>query len=322
MYLSIVFAKETWVNYDSLMTINTNYDIKEEKNFVLKLFKIVNFEDLMKVLISNSENKSYTASFELNLSLYSLFSGYENEENYFNYKKLITKNVHLLGSDDINFHFARLITYCMMKRSEKNTSIDFQNELFSVYKYMLLKEYYKMSLNTFLPVELFRIILKHGLEMKKYKWTLEFIKKHYSKLHPDRKMNMYHYSLAEYYFHTKRFELSMKNFQKVQLNHFMLKIDIKNLMLMTYYELGLYEPALSLIDTYKHFLTNNDTLTDQFKKKMKNFILVIHKMILYKTSSNPMTKYLIKKNMVHDIPYKAWLEEKFLELDDGYKKSA
>ncbi|MEO8209729.1 MAG: hypothetical protein ABI840_04145 [bacterium] len=321
-YLSVMFAKESWVNYDSLMTLKTNFNVDEEKNFVIKLFKIINFEELMLLLISNSTNKNFSITFELNLSLYRLFAGYKNEENYFNYKKLILKNTHALGTDDINFHFGRLITYCMMKKSEKNTSIDFNNELFSVYKYLLLKEYYKMSLNTFLPVELFRIILKHGLEMKKYKWTLEFIKKYYGKLHPDRKMNMYYYSLAEYYFHTKRFELSMKNFQKVQLNHFMLKVDIKNLMLMTYYELGLYENALPLIDTYKHFLSNNETLTDIFKKKMKNFILVVHKMILYKTSSNPMTKYLIKKNLVHDIPYKAWLDEKFLELDDGYMKSA
>ncbi len=320
--LSIYFLKQLRVHFDELVSRNYGFNISWENNFVGKLFKFINYEKLMEFIISNSGNSSYSAMLELNLSFYRLFADFSNENNYIRSKNMLLKNASLLYPGEIHTEFIRLVTYCKMKLTENNTSINFENELFSIYKYILLKEYYKSAFNVYLPIELFRITLKQGLQLKKYKWTLNFIKEHYKKLNPEWMMNMYYYSMAEYYFHRKKYDQALRNFQKVQLTHFMLKVDIKSLMLMTYYELGLFENALSLIDTYKHFLKNNDLLSDSLIKKLKAFIMTVQKMITYRLSHKPMTKYLIKKNLVNEISNRDWVIEKCDELDEGLKRTA
>ncbi|MBK8551047.1 MAG: hypothetical protein IPL53_08325 [Ignavibacteria bacterium] len=322
--LSMFFLEALRYQYDDLVSINFSFEIDKEKNFVFQLFKVIDYEKLMKFMISSGENKNYSVVLELNLYFFRLINDFSNEVNYAKCKRLLIKNAHLLRVEETYIRFIKLITYCKMKESEKNTKLDFENELFSIYKYILLKEYYKNLYDSYLPVELYRVTIKQGLQLKKYKWTLNFIKNYHSKLNPDWKMNMLHYSMAEYYFHRKKFDNALRSFQKVEMSHFLLKVDIKSLMLMTYYELGLYENALSIIDTFKHFLSNTEVLSDTLKQRYKAFILTVQKMITVKTSvkPNPMTKYLIKKNIDTDISYKQWLKEKFSELDEEIKRTA
>ncbi len=322
MALSIYFSKEALVQYTSMKALGITFNIEEEKNITMKLFKVINYEELIKLLIAESKNNRFSVILELDLNLYKVIFDYKNEQNYFNYKKIIIKNTHLMHPDEISYHFKNLIANCMMRIRDKESVTDFRTELFNLYKYFLLNKYYKQGFNRYMPVELFKSVLNLGLELKKYVWTLNFIKKFYNELHPERKMNMYYYSLAEYYFRRKKFDLALRNFHKVELSHFTLTVDIRNLMLMTYYELQLYENALQLIDSYKHFLSNDRTLSEDYKKNLRNFILVVNKMIHYRTSVKAKTKYDIKQNITRNILYKEWIDEKVLELDSKFTKSA
>lgn len=322
--LSIYYLKSIREQYDELISINFSFDIQKEKNFVIQLFKAIQYDKLMELLISFEENKFHSIMLEVNLSFYRLFEDFANEHNYTRSKNMLIKNAHLFSSDETNRHFIRLITYCRMKTSENNTTLNYDNELFNIYKYILFKKYYKSIYDNYMRVELYRMVVQQGLHMKKYRWTLNFIKEYHTKLNPDWKMNMLHYSMAEYYFHRKKFDNALRSFQKVEMSHFLLKVDIKSLMLMTYYELGLYENALSIIDTFKKFLSNTEVLSDTLKKRYKAFIMTVQKMITFRTSVKPnsMTKYLIDKNIDSDISYKQWLKEKFSELDEETKRTA
>ena len=209
-----------------------------------------------------------------------------------------------------------------MKPVDNKSGFDFRKELFSIYKYLLLKKYYVIGVHNNIPIELYRQILKLALELGKFKWVLGFIKKYNPELNSEMRTNMYNYSLAEYYFHKKRFDQAMRYFHKIELSHFLLRVDLKNLMLMTYYELDLYENALSLIDSYKHFLSNTIVLSDAEKRKCKNFVLAVQNMIKYKTSIKSNSKNLILENLKHDLHNKVWVTERFNMLDIRIIKSA
>ncbi|MDQ3021348.1 MAG: hypothetical protein M3R36_12375 [Bacteroidota bacterium] len=321
-YITYFFVKEMIRAYDNLLTMDKTFRIEREKNFVFKLFNIVEFEKLLKLVVSDSGNDEHSKIFELYLALFLTFSKFDNEKYYYNYKKLYLRNLKYFSIDEIRFHNGRLLRYCMLKSSNKTISDKFDKERFDIYNFLLDNGYYKSSVSDYIPVELYRPILLLSLKLKKYKWSFEFIKKYRMKIHPDRRENMYHFSCAEYYFSRGRYAEAMKSFHKVKLNHFMLKVDLKDLMLMTYYELGLYENALSLIDTYRHFLSNDTTLSITEKKKCKNFINIIKLMIKYRTSESFSTKYLIENELKNELPYKDWLEEKILEMDAIYNKSA
>ena len=321
-YITYYFVKEMIREYDNILTMGKTFRIDSEKSFVHKLFGKVNFEDLLNFLVQNSTNKKTGGIFEVYQSLLLAFSRFENEKHYYRYKKLLSQNIKYCGVNEIRFHTGRLIRYCINKCAIDNSREKFEKELFSVYIFVLSNKFYKSSISSFMPVELYRTILQFGLKMKKYKWIYEFINEYKSTLHPDRRKNMYNYSCAKYFFHRGRYGEAMKSFHKVELNHFMLKLDLKNLMLMTFYELNMYENAISLIDTYNHFLSNDKTLSTLEKRKHKNFVNIVQKMIAYKTFSNPIIKFDIEKGLENDLPEKEWVIEKMVELEKQYYKSA
>ena len=60
---------------------------------------------------------------------------------------------------------------------------------------------------------------------------------------------------------------------------FYLKIDIRNLTLMAYYELGYVESVISGLDSYRHFIADNKTIPEAFKKIHLRFINAFGSMI-------------------------------------------
>ncbi len=320
--LTYLFLEEMLFQYNMLLTLKKTFKITEENNYIIKLFNKIDFDEFLEFIIPETDNECCSLIFELNLANYRAFKDFENEENYHQFKSLLVKNLNKLNNDQIYVNFIRLIRYCMMKPLESQSGFDFRSELFNIYKFILSKKYYVMGVHDFLPVELYRTVLKLGLELKKFKWTLEFIKRYKDELRENVRENMFNFSLAEYYFHKKRFDMAMRYFHKLELNHFMLRVDLRNLMLMTYYELDLYENAISLIDSYKHFLSNTDMLSDLEKSKCKYFIKAVQYMIKYKTSGKPISKLEIEKILSEDFHNKSWAKERFLMIDNRFTKSA
>lgn len=321
-YISYFFVKEMIRGFDNLMTLDKTFMIDKDKNFIFKIFDEIDFGKLLRLLVTDSDNNYYTKILEIYLAMFLTFSELENEKHYYNYKSLLLSNLKSFGQFDIRYHCIKLIRYCMLKSADEKKSDKYNKELFGIYNFILENEYYKLSLSEFIPVELYRTTLLLSLKLNKYKWAFEFIKRYRSKLPPDKRVNMYHYSCAEYYFSRGRYADAMKSFNKVKLDHFMLKLDVKNLMLMTYYELSLFENALSCLDAYKHFLSNDVTLSVSEKKKNNNFINVISLLIKQRTSGKYVYKYKILKELKNDLPFKGWVEEKIYELDMKYNKSA
>lgn len=318
------FAKESNRVLDNLLTMKKTYDINEEDNFVFRLFKIIDFEKLFELISEGPDNDVISNLFKLQLAEYIAFSKMENDEYYYTFKKLMLKEIKYLSIDEIRHHTIKLLRYCMLKSEsgDLKTADKFDKERFDIYNFILDYKYYKSSISSFLPVELYRTIILLSLKLKKYSWVYNFIKKFRSELPPDRRNNMYHYSCSEYYFCRGKYSEAMKSFHRVKLDHFMLKVDMKNLMLRTFYELDLFDNAISLIDTYKHFLTNDKTLSATEKRLNKNFMNVIHKMILYRISGKKTGKFRIEYELKRDFPHKKWVIEKFAQIDGKYVKSA
>ena len=314
MYITYLFVTEILKEFDNLRTLENSFDI-DEKNFIFQLFEKINFSEILKFLASNSGNKVLLKIFETYYYFFNAFSNFDDERNYLIYKKYLLENQAFLSTDEIRFHFGRLVRYCMQKSLNEVAFHKYESELFNVYNFILTNGYYKSEVSNYLPVELYRTVLLLALKLRKFKWTMEFIKKFKSKVHPDRRRNMYYYSLAHYYFNRRMYEDTIKSFHKVDLNHFLFKVDMKNLMLMTYYELNEFEPALSLIDSYKQFLSHDKILTSNRKKQYREFVNTLHKMILYKTSAISINKKLIEKKLVQ-MPFRDWLSRKLLEIDN------
>jgi len=314
IYLTCLFVTEMLREFDDLSAIGKTFAMKKDSNFIFGIFNEIDFEKILKYLISKSEKEELLIVFNIYLNLYLAFSRFEDQKYYHSYKKLLLENLNIFSSDEKRFHLGKLIRYCKNKSSDVNLSHKYNNELLKLYGYVLSNEYYISSITKYLPVELFRIILHLGLKLKKFNWTMEFIRVFVKKLHPERIDNMLHFSLAEFYFSKRSFSNVLKHINNIELNHFMLKVDLRNLMLMTYYELNEFESALSLVDSYKHFLKYDKTLSKSEKKRTEDFIIILQKMILYKTDPDYRDKVNFEIEISEELHSNNWIEEKILQL--------
>ncbi|MBK9332037.1 MAG: hypothetical protein IPM96_06435 [Ignavibacteria bacterium] len=321
--ISSFFAIEMIKTYTNLLVRKRTFTIEEDKNFIFSMFNSFDFEKFFELVISGYSTKINPTIIKIYRALYLTVSRFDEEKYYFEYKNLVFAEINKIDTDEIRFHTIQLLKYCM-DRSDTNEEkrIFFDKERFKIFNLILDNEYYKSSLNTYMPVELYRTILLLGLKLKKYTWTFDFIKKSRLKLSPDRRVNIYNYGCAKYYFSRGKYADAMKSFHKVKYDHFMFKIDLKNMLIKTYYELGLYENALSQIDTYRHFLVKNKTLSVKEKRMNKNFIDTVQKMIRFLLLDNRNGKFSIEYELKKVFSEKEWVLEKFSQLDNKFKRSA
>lgn len=321
--ISSNFVIEMIKTYTNLLVRKRTFTIDDDKNFIFSMFNSFDFEKFFDLLISGNNNKLNSKILKIYRAMYLTISRFDEEKYYFEYKSQVFTEINKLDSDEIRFHTIQLLKYCMDRSdSDENKRVIFDKERFEIYNLILDNEYYKSTLNYFLPVELYRSVLLLGLKLKEFTWTFDFIKKSRSKLAPDRRVNLYHYSCAKYYFSRGKYKEALKSFHKVKFDHFMFKIDLKNMLVKTYYELGLYENALSLIDSYRHFLFKNITLSVNEKRMNKNFIDTVHKMIRFQLLGKRSEKFSIERELKKVFSEKEWILEKYSELENKYKKSA
>lgn len=316
------FIKEISRCFDNILAFDKNFDINKEKYFVWKLFGTVDFPRLFEFMRDNAKSEIETAVCNVYCAWYLAFSEFETESHYDKYKTLIFKSSKYFSHDEMRFHILRLMRYCLMKIAESKKTGKFESELFDIYIIFTEKGFYKTSVSDYLSVEAFRPIVQLGLKLKKYKWTLEFINKFKNKLPPDRRKNMFHYASALYFFHIGKHSESMKHSQKVEFDHFLFRLDLRDLMLMTCYEMRAFEAAISHIDTYKHFLSNDKALSPVEKKRHKNFIDIVRKLIEYMNKGSVDTEMKIELLRKGEISNKEWIDEKVYEVFKSRARSA
>lgn len=319
--ISYLFVTELVRTFELFITLDKSYDIVKESEFINSVFEKIDFEELLKILISNTgdtRNEKYLISY---LRMLKAFSNFENDKFYFEYKNTIIQNIKFLSINEKRFHFGRLMRYCMIKRERGDQYNKFNFELFNVYEFILNNENYKSSVTQYFPPDFFRSILFHSLRLKKYKWTIEFIKKYTKQLNPARKKNMYHFSMALYYFHRKMYKDSMSNLNKIIFQDFVYKLDYKSMMLIIYFEMEQYESALSLIDSYNHFLAKDSTLSISVRKRQKRFINLINNLIQFKTSAKKTSSYYFDRTVDSDLLFADWIRDKYISLNILPKKA-
>jgi hypothetical protein len=312
--ITAFFTKELIRLHENLEALRRTF-ADDKGSFMNGIFEIIDFVRLTEFLQDRSCNRNTSKFFQIYNAMLICFSEFENEKHYDRYKNLIFSNMKLLTDDEMKFHLIRLIRYCMEKIEKANSADLFDVELLSVYKFILENSYYKHLTADFIPVELYRTIILQCLKLKEFDYASKIIKEYKNELPPDRRDNMHLYSTALYDFYTGKFMKALGNCQKVKLNHFVLKFELKNLMLMIYYELGLETEARSVIDSYRHFFSNNEIISKSEKRKQKAFIEVITKLFALREKKNVSEGFELRKLFESELPNKKWVEDKLVELN-------
>jgi hypothetical protein len=310
-YLTIYFITEIICQY-------LNYIVYSEKfnspthNYLRAILDSLNMDEIYREIRGKND-----CDFILNIyiNLYKMFSEPGQHANFFKYKALIDENSRSLSGDEIAFHYSKLISYCILQRERTYEDVDYNTELFELYESSLKNKYYKSAKYPYLSPALYRDILLFGLNLKKFDWVKDFIDKFSSEVHPNEIKSIYNFGRAFYNFELGNFSDSLDFVNKISIDHFIYKYDLKNLRLRIFYELDYTEEALYITHSYKEFLRNNDLLSDGRKKRYRNFIKYYEKLVFIKTGNNKdvdFFKYEISNNP--ELQYKDWFLKKIDEL--------
>lgn len=290
-----------------------NFNIEFNNNSVNGFLHFVNPESIKK-LIQNEEFKEremlemYYYSFLMNDNEIS-------EEIYLRLKELFYKNINRFDRGAAYNLFLAILNY-NGKRHWNDPDNKHRRESLEIYKDMLRFGLYSWDDNVYMTVIMFRSILTMCSLLKEIDWMEYFINNYIDKIEPAQRQNMFYFAKAKLSFARKDYSSSLENITKVNFNLFTFKFDVKTLMLQIYYELGYYEEAAAMMDSFKHFLSNNKNVSQVFREWNVNFLNFYGELINHKSGRKKTDIDLLKKK-IESTPNSAspvWLKNKAHEL--------
>jgi hypothetical protein len=286
---------------------NTNYPV----NFTDEFLNSVDLERIINYLKKNLPD--YYPVIAIFYYLHYTFTHDEDEKYYFEAKQLFEKRKDLFNENEKILLYVKLENCCKEKR--KTGSDLFLKELFELYKTKIKDGLLVLPRRKYLNITHCRDILVTAVELGEFDWCRKFMRENIPKLDPAYQPNMMSYGNALLLFGEGDFEGALVNIAKVKYDYFIFKMDVKHLMSKIYYELNYTEEAFSLLDTFRHFLQKNRSVSDAFKQYNLNFIRGVHDLLNYRVSGNNDGSDLIGRiEKLGNVRSKRWLLKKAEEL--------
>jgi hypothetical protein len=238
----------------------------------------------------------------------------EEEEHYYNYKKLFFETTSYIGRGE-NFNLLLNIeSYASLKIHLGKQN--FLDEMLYVYEKMFEMNIYSFSENEPLPPMQFRNILLCAMRTYDIKVFENLAQKCLEKIDKESVPSNTIYIKALTAFKKKDYGSCLSLLGKIDLTFFGFKTDYRNFQLMSYYELELIESAISLIDSYRHFVSSNPDLSPIFREGNANFIKFINELVKLKSGYDGFKLQKLERSITEtpNVFNKWWLLEKAREF--------
>jgi hypothetical protein len=234
------------------------------------------------------------------------------ERHFTRLKELLFAHTALLQIDTQKEVFAFTLNYCIRKINQGRAA--YQAEIFELYKDALRRDLL-LDQGTMTPWD-YKNIVTIGLRNKAYKWTDSFIDQYIRYLSQEEQDNAYTFNRARHYFATRKYGKVLELLQNVEYNDIFYLLDSKTTLMKTYYELGEYQPLLSLKESFRILLRRKKVISAQNQVNYGNFALFTMKLFRADVKNKKQMEALKKAiQSTSNIADKVWLEEKFAELD-------
>lgn len=314
-YFTLSFLVKLIKEFRGKLVITTRYNRKFESPLFDSVRENLDFENLL----SSLREKNYAYLWIIELYYYSFMCTYDvNETSYYEkFRNLFYEHIERFTRYEKHHIFTSLAFYCI--RKDEKEDLHFRKEELRVYKEMLSHDAYSISAKEDFNVVFYRNIMLIALRLGEYDWLEQFEKDYTGKLKPEFRENIRNLLKANLEFERGNFDKALESVSMIKYDLFLYKFDVKNLMLKIYYELDLYEQAFAMIDTYRHFLTNNKEHADVLKIQLRNFIDMYNKLLKAKESGRAENAgVLLKKIKETDVlPARVWFIEKAKEIVNG-----
>lgn len=313
-YLTASFLVRYFRRLREMHIAEHGYNTRFDNPVFISVLESIDFDKMISILRKKDYKNIWLV--EIYYYIYKLVSEPENESSIENLKKNFYENIENFSRAERVFIFNDMVDYWIVKEDFEKGSHNYDNEVFDIYAEILAREGYSASEDDYMSVVLYRNIMMRALSLNKLEWLENFVNTYTEKLNPEYRDNMKNLVKANISFRKKDFEKALEHIGMVQYDFFMYKLDVKHIMLKIYYELELYDPAFSLVDAYKHFISETNEIGKGYKKLHGNFLNYYGKLLKAKSLGKTRDVDFIINEMkkAENFSSKGWLIRKGEEL--------
>jgi hypothetical protein len=238
----------------------------------------------------------------------------ENENHFFEIKKLVIKNDGVIDSDTKIDIYINLENYCHRKYRTGNRK--FLREGFEIYNLELERELHIER--GFMSSQFYTSASITGCRLKEFDWVRSFLDKYKKDLPKELRESTYYYGLAFLEYELQNHEKALEHLAKVKGEDLYLKMDIRILQSKIYYSLVWNMPLQSLLDTFRKTVQNNKHMKEDRKGHYLKFIKYLHQInnARYKEDKTAIRELSIELEKEDYFPQKIWLGEELGKLSD------
>ena len=280
--------------------------------FIETIMQSFDLEKIMKAL----EKSDLKSKHLILLHYYLLKTNLEknNPEYYYLLRDVFYELLPDFDREEKCMIFNDLVNFCV-QNYERDSGV-FKKEIFEVYKKMLENKAYSLSENEYMQVMIYRNIVLSSITLRELKWLEHYIENYTDCLHPEYRKDLKNLSYANLYYIKKEYETALSWASKINHEFFLFKFDLKNMLLIIYYELDYFESAFSLVDSYKHYLSNSKEITSFYKVPLNNFLKLYFDLLKIKNRQGKETASFVKNKIKKEsqLISKNWLLEKADQL--------
>jgi len=275
--------------------------------------------DLIKYIFKEilSEKSKYKENTLINHNRLQILINRERKEEH--YQEL--KKIFLTGFDLLD-HFERynihnlLQHFCIDKIFEGKA--EYRKERFELYKASLDQKLFSLYEDEYFNDMLFGNIVIVAIAVSEIDWLEDFIKQYIPLLSPDVKDTIEKYSTAKVSFAKKNYQETLIHLNTIENSNYVRnETSLRDLKMMSLYELGLFNELHYQFDAYNHFLKKNKKLVTGLRfTRIKNFLKYFQMLLKANERSDKkiFTELQYELNENPNVMERRWLLSKLSEI--------
>lgn len=280
-------------------------------------FKMNMFREVLEYLKKNSNEDNPTLLIYFNIIL---LETEINEKYFFELKKLKNKYFDELNAGDRYMIFLHMASYCAYVYNVEGRT-DFMREHF-----LLSKENYDRG-TIVLGKILYPDFLNHvkiALRVNEFEWAEIYISE-FNHLLTEEKDSTLNFCYGIINYKKGNLDKALDLLTKANFPNFLIKIQVKTLLLQIYFEKQLFEQAISMIDNFRHYISREKLMVEEYKKSFFDFLRITNELIRLNTNiSSEKINYNFKKICddidkikLNQFGIKIWLKEKVSDMNNS-----
>lgn len=190
------------------------------------------------------------------------------------------------------------------------------HEVVDVHKFFLKLKIMPVREGEYFIFQLFDNIFIMSLSAGEIQFAEEFLNEYGAHLSPEIKENQLLIYNAILSLYKKDYNASMEVLGKIQHSDIVVKMRIRMLYFMNYYETEAFESALSLLDSFKHFLSENKKLPGYLAEAISLAVKYCSKLLTAKMNNKKLDYAVYKEAKELKVIYsnREWILEKMEEI--------